>query len=91
MDNIIPIDIVVVACAIVGQVTHIVKKKTEKSGGEVAAFKKWIIGKPFNTLAAVAASITAAYALQVDGMTVVQAAGVAFSAGFAANSAINRG
>ena len=54
-------------------------------------FKKWILGKPINTVMSIFAAILVADQLQVEGATLIQALGTSFTAGMAANSALNRG
>jgi hypothetical protein len=90
MENELLLSIIVPLSAIVGQLIHIVKKHTETAGSERAAFKTWVINRPANSIIAVVTAIAAAEMLQVDGATLMQGALTAFTAGFAANSAINR-
>jgi len=85
------LDILIYVFAVLGQIVHILKKHQEGDESLVPVFKKWILGKPINTLMSVFAAVLAADTLVVDGSTAVQALGTAFTAGMAANSALNRG
>ena len=81
---------VLVAGALTGQICHIVKKKAEGGEDELQVFRRWVLKRPFNTMASVAVSITAAYALQVVDMTLAQVFFTSFVTGIAANSVVNR-
>lgn len=83
-------EIYLIVGAVFGQVVHIVKKKTEGEGNEIDTFKRWVLHRPFNTLSASAVAIGAAYALAGEGQTAIQSFGVAFMAGMASNSTINK-
>lgn len=86
--------IVTVGGAVLGQVAHIVKKRTEESNGsEIDVFKAWIVNKPFNTAGAVVASIVVALGLGenlAETVSLFMAFANAFVAGVAANSTVNR-
>lgn len=82
-------EIIMAVFAVIGQIVHIVKKRAE-DGDEIGAFRRWVLQRPFNTIAASAAAIFAASSVVSDTHTLTQIAGVAFMAGMAANSAINR-
>lgn len=82
-------EIIMALFAVIGQIVHIVKKRAE-DGNEIGAFRRWVLQRPFNTIAASAAAILAASSVVSDTHTMTQIAGVAFMAGMAANSAINR-
>ncbi|KKK91064.1 hypothetical protein LCGC14_2716700 [marine sediment metagenome] len=87
--------------AATGQILHIVKKRTEEGKSEVAAFRKWVLQRPFNTAGAILLNITAALQLQPEGFLAfggdvspdqlaVKAFLAAFTVGFAADSLVNR-
>ena len=82
-------NIVLICGSVFGQIAHIVKKKAE-GGSEMKAFKEWVWNRPANTAIAAVAGVMAAYALTVDGMTLVQVFFTAATAGVTANTAINR-
>ena len=87
------------AGSVVGQLLHIVKKKSEETGkSEGAVFKRWIVKRPVRTLASLliglgvssgGALLTAPVAATGEwGWLVVLAQSVV--TGFASNSGINR-
>jgi hypothetical protein len=73
-------------------IVHVVKKRTEETNveSELAVFKKWIIDRPFNTFAAAIAAIGIALGLQVTDATPLIQFLQGLTAGFTANSAVNR-
>ena len=85
-----------VAGALLGQVLHIVKKKTEESPdqSELSIFTRWVLKRPANTLAATVVSLGASVGLSPDAMS--QGMGLlvqflqAVAVGIAANSMVNR-
>ncbi len=79
-----------VPASIIGQIAHIVKKRTEEGRGELSVLRQWVLRRPINTLISCVGGVLAAYALQVDGMTPLQVFFQAFAAGFAADSLANR-
>ena len=84
--------LVTVFGAILGQIIHILKKKTEEenNAAEKGLFRKWIIDRPITTVVASLTGITMALGMQVDGLSLFDAFLHALVAGFAANSLINR-
>ena len=86
--------LVTVGGAVVGQVAHIVKKRTEEEKqpgvSEIDIFRKYVLGRPATTIGACVGAILAAIGLHTQGIDPVMAFLQAAVAGFAANSAINR-
>jgi hypothetical protein len=83
-------DVLVAVFAVVGQICHIVKKRTQEGADEISVFRKWVLNRPFNTLIACIAAIAAAHAVQVPNGPVMESVIQAFLAGFTADSIINR-
>jgi hypothetical protein len=83
-------DIIVAVCAIVGQISHIVKKRTQEGKSEMSVLQRWVIKRPVNTLVASAGAVVAAHALQIPNGPVLESAASAFIAGYAADSLANR-
>ncbi len=83
-------DVIVAISAIIGQLCHIVKKRTEEGGDEISAFRKWVLNRPANTIVASIGAIVAAHAMQIPNGPVLESMAAAFAAGFAADSLANR-
>jgi len=86
-------DALVAAAAVLGQLCHIIKKRTEEGKaeqGEWGVLQKWVLARPANTIVASAGAIAAAHALQIPDGPVLESAASAFVAGFAADSLANR-
>ena len=92
----IPHEIISVAGSILGQIFHIVKKKTEEEPavGEASIFARYILRRPINTIAAALIGVGASI-----GLTSTETAAVmgqvnlflsAIVTGIAANSVVNR-
>lgn len=52
--------------AIIGQLCHIVKKRTEGDGNEIDTFKRWVLQRPFNTAISLIAAVGGAFVAQAD-------------------------
>lgn len=84
--------------AIIGQILHIIKKKTEETGAEEKqVFKDWVVKRPVNTIIATLGSVFAAMALQTEHADQVVTIGTyasdfinAVLIGIAGNSTLNR-
>ena len=97
--------LIILAGSLVGQIAHIVKKRTEgkeESESEWAVIRKWVFARPINTLAAtiVGWSVTTGMVTGMEG-SMASTAGApqitqgwmflqAILTGIAANSAVNR-
>ena len=96
----IPHEVLSVVGTLVGQVLHVVKKKTEEEPlnayvlGEANIFIRYIWRRPFNTLAAALVGASASVGLTAgevaEAMSGVQVFLSAVVAGIAANSVVNR-
>jgi len=83
-------DLLVTITAVLGQICHIVKKRSQEGKSELSAFQRWVVKRPVNTVVAAVGAVTAAHALQVPSGDIGVAFASAFTAGFSADSLINR-
>ena len=86
-------NLIVVAGAIVGQIVHVIKKRTEDGKGdgqsEWSVFRRWVVARPINTIAAALVGCGASLGLTTttDPLLAFLQAVVT---GIAANSVVNR-
>ena len=92
----IPHEVINLGGVVVGQILHIVKKKTEEDGTatESSILTKWVLKKPVNTIAAALVGAGASIGLTSGEVAAVMTPLMAFInavvMGIAANSTINR-
>ena len=86
-------NLIVVAGAICGQIVHVIKKRTEdgKEDGqsEWAVFRRWVLARPVNTIAAALVGCGASLGLATTTDPLL-AFLQALVTGIAANSVVNR-
>ncbi|OHE69804.1 MAG: hypothetical protein A2Z99_08170 [Treponema sp. GWB1_62_6] len=89
----IDMDLIVVAGAICGQIVHVIKKRTEdgKEDGasEWSVFRRWVLARPVNTIAAALVGCGASLGLATTTDPLL-AFLQALVTGIAANSVVNR-
>lgn len=81
----------IISC-IAGTFVHIVKKGVEQENeGTLSAIKRWLVGKPANTIVAAATGVGVAMGIQMpEGTPEMYQYILGFLAGFSGSSLINR-